>query len=92
MKGTTASKVKPDPKSVQRRLLKNSTSESPAKKQKIKSLLEFWGGGGPSSNAPANIETNMQTTTQQRLPSDLDLEKPRPFEVSESSADQDFGD
>ena len=84
--------MNPDLKNERKRLLKNSTSESPAKKQKFKCLLEFFGGRGPSSNVLANINTNMRTIPQQRLPSDLDLEKPRLLEVSESSADQDFGD
>ena len=76
--------MKPDPKNERKRLLKNSTSESPAKKQKFKSLLEFLGGGGPSSN-------NVRTIPKQRLTSDLDQERPRLLEGSESSADQDFG-
>ena len=79
MKGTNASKVKPDLKNERKRLLKNSTSESPAKKQKFKSLLEL------SSN-------NVRTLPQQRLTTDLDQERPRLLEESESSADQDFFD
>ena len=89
MKGTTASTVNPDLKNERKRLLKNSTSESPAKKQKFRCLLEFW-GGGPSSNVLANINTNMQTIPQERLSSDLDLEEPRLLEICESFADQDF--
>ena len=89
MKGTTVSEVNPDLKNEEKGFLKNSTSESPAKKQKFKCLSEFW-GGGPSSNVLANINTIMRTIPQQRLPSDLDLEKPRLLEISESSVDRDF--
>ena len=61
-KVTSVSKVNPSLKNDRKRILKNSTSECPAKKQKFQCLLEFWGGGGPSSNELANIDRNNSTT------------------------------
>ena len=39
VKGTSASKMNPGQKNDRKRILKNSTSESPAKKQKFKCML-----------------------------------------------------
>ena len=40
---------------------------------------------------PQNSSNNVWTIPKQRLTSDLDHERPRLLEGSESSADQDFG-
>ena len=43
-----ASEVKPVGKDEQKRIIQNAPSDSPAKRQKFQTLLEFWGGGGSS--------------------------------------------
>ena len=45
-----ASEVKPVGKDEQKRIIQNAPSDSPAKRQKFQTLLEFWGGGGQFKN------------------------------------------